>query len=144
MLILAIIVEHDESLIDALDEFRFDEFIGTISRVAEKPSFFTKAGSQIGIKVTRLFFSGRRISNNQHVVVVILNVPVINQGHQNLQALQFLSADKRILFPVPTLRQTLFTFDASFESRIFKSSLAVDIDVRDQVSNVGKKSSGPD
>ncbi len=112
--------------------------------MTEKSSLFTKAGSQIGIKVTRLFFSGRRISNNQHVVVVILNVPVINQGHQNLQALQFLSADKRILFPVPTLRQTLFTFDASFESRIFKSSLAVDIDVRDQVSNVGKKSSGPD
>ena len=55
-----------------------DVLIRLISRVAEEFSFLAKARAQVGIKITGLFFTGRFVGDQQNIVIVILNVPVIN------------------------------------------------------------------
>ena len=85
-------------MLDSGNELRVgDVLIRAIARMANEPAFLAKARAEIGVKVARFFLSGCLVGYQQNVVVVVLNVPVINQGHQHLQPLKFIGADKRIL-----------------------------------------------
>ena len=85
-------------MLDSANKLRVgDVLIWPIARMADKAAFLAKARAKIGVKVARFFLSGGLVGYEQDVVVVVLNVPVINQGHQHLQPLKFIGAHKRIL-----------------------------------------------
>ena len=104
---------------------------------------FSEAAAKIADEIAQFVVRNFLIVDDGHLIVRVLNVPVIQQRHHHLQTLIFVTTDKRILFPLPTVN----TFDVLWsqtEAHVFKWLIdAINVNFRNQIVRVSKISGGP-
>src|SRR2546423_11970491 len=138
----------DAIIFDAVNETRPRISPGVISIRFEvdeawNVTDFAKAAAKIADEIAQLVVRNLLIMYNRDFVVGVFDVPVVQQRHHHLQTLIFVTTDKRILFPLPTVN----TFDVLWsqtEAHVFKWLIdAINVNFRNQIVRVSKISGGP-
>src|ERR687889_450730 len=144
-LVLAREVKIDVAVLDLVYELRVGEGFRVVAAARDAPegaaALLAEGRAEVADDVAQLRPSApaRRV---YHDVVLLLQVPVVEHHHQDLQALKLARAREGVLLPAP-LVEPLDVLRPRLEAHVLERAPAGDGDARDEVRDLRDVARGP-
>src|ERR1700749_1166341 len=137
-LVLARVVEVDLPALSLVYELRIGEVLGLVAAACDAPeeagaaALLAEGRAEVADDVAKLRAFAARTGRVDDDVVRVLQVPVVEHHHQDLQALKLSRAFERVLLPAP-LVEPLHVLRPRLEAHVLERAAPRYRDARDEV-----------